>query len=301
MISRPHESDSSGIVERQLAERLGTVEKTMQADALTYVGPIAEAGHDILRDSVEALRGRRKPRRLPSPKLVVILETAGGYMESAERMARLFRHHYRRVEFVVPDFAMSAGTVLAMSGDEIHMDYSSILGPIDPQVPRPGGNDFVPALGYLEQFRRLVEKSANNQLTTAELLYMIQSFNPAELYRYEQERELSVELLIEWLVKYKFKNWKTTATHGWPVTRKMRTDRAEQIARMLNETETWHSHGRGIPRETLQRKLKLVIADFGADATLGPAVRDYHRLLRDYMGRLGLTYAWHTREGLHGI
>jgi hypothetical protein len=294
------ESTSSDIVERQLADRLAAIEGCMQADAVAYVGPIAEIGHEVLRSAIEALHG--PGRRTPKPKIAVVLETTGGYMESAERLARLFRHHYRRVEFVVPDFAMSAGTVLVMSGDAIHMDYSAILGPIDPQVPRPGGTgEFIPALGYLEQFARLVKKSERGELTTAELLYMIQSFNPAELYRYEQERELSVELLKQWLVKFKFKNWRSTATHGRPVNRKMKVERAEQIARRLNDTSHWHSHGRGIPMETLQRDLKLVIEDFGRDATLGPAIRDYHRLLRDYMLRLGLSFAWHTREGLHGI
>ena len=51
-----------------------------------------------------------------------------------QRIAETLRHHYDRVEFIVPNYAMSAGTVLVMSGDAIHMDYFSVLGPIDPQV-----------------------------------------------------------------------------------------------------------------------------------------------------------------------
>ena len=46
---------------------------------------------------------------------------------------------------------MSAGTILCMSGDKIFMDYASILGPIDPQVPTPDTGDYVPALGYLDK------------------------------------------------------------------------------------------------------------------------------------------------------
>ncbi len=107
---------------------------------------------------------------------------------------------------------MSAGTVLVMSGDSIYMDYSSALGPIDPQIQRAGGNALVPALGYLEQYDRLIKKSANGTLTSAELAYLIDKFDPAELYYYEQARELSIALLKEWLVKYKFKNWTTTQT-----------------------------------------------------------------------------------------
>ena len=77
-----------------------------------------------------------------------------------------------------------------MAGDAIWMDYASTLGPIDPQIRRNG--QYVPALGYLEQYQRLVDKSANGDLTTAELAYLVQNFDPAELFQYEQERDLSI-------------------------------------------------------------------------------------------------------------
>jgi ClpP class serine protease len=84
-------------------------------------------------------------------------------MESAERIARVFRADYRLVEFIVPGYAMSAGSILVMSGDAIHMDYASILGPIDPQIRQPGSDRFVPALGCLKQFQRFIDKSATDE------------------------------------------------------------------------------------------------------------------------------------------
>lgn len=80
---------------------------------------------------------------------------------------------------------MSAGTILVMSGDSIYMNYASMLGPIDPQIQNSSGN-WVPALGYLEQHDRLVEKSEEGTMTSAELSYMIEDFDPAERYQYEQ-------------------------------------------------------------------------------------------------------------------
>ena len=65
---------------------------------------------------------------------------------------------------------MSAGTVLAMSGDEILMDYHSCLGPIDPQLERD--DHLVPALSYLAQYEHLIEKSMNGALSTAELVLL---------------------------------------------------------------------------------------------------------------------------------
>ena len=62
------------------------------------------------------------------------------------------------------------------------------------------------------QFDRLVEKSKTGDLTDAEMAFLLKRFDPGELYQYEQERELSIELLKEWLVKFKFKDWVVTET-----------------------------------------------------------------------------------------
>lgn len=148
------ERDSNIIIEQQLLDRLAAIEDAGKGDALAYFGPMFPPGDDEIKDAVEALASRKSRPR----KLMVILETDGGYITTADRIAGIFRHHYRSVEFIVPSYAMSAGTVLVMSGDAIHMDYASTLGPIDPQVRK--GDVPVPALGYLEQFNRLVKKRA---------------------------------------------------------------------------------------------------------------------------------------------
>lgn len=284
------ERDANAIIEQQLDERAAAVENAADADVLTYIGPMYPPADDAIKDALDGLTDRRAT-------LLCILETSGGYIETAERIARIFRHHYGRVDFLVPNYAMSAGTILVMSGDGIYMDYASTLGPIDPQVNK--GDGLVPALGYLEQYQRLVQKSAEGKLTTVEAMYFVQNFDAAELYRYEQERELSIALLKDWLVKYKFKDWKQTETRKKTVTKKMRTDRARMIAEKLNKTGHWHSHSRGIPMEVLRRDLKLLVEDFGDDAELAPAVRDYYHLLKDYlMKRSHETFVLH-RKGFY--
>lgn len=271
-------TEPEALIEKELDQLLSAVEDALGADVLTFIGPITYSVDDLLRDGVEEITPKRT-------KLAVILETPGGYIEVAQRIADTLRHNYQRLEYVVPNAAMSAGTVLVMSGDAIYMDYYSTLGPIDPQVQRPGSADMVPALGYLEQYDRLIRKAQAGTITTAEITYLVERFDPAELYSYEQARELSVSLLKEWLVKYKFRNWTKTATRGLDVTDQMRTERAEEIARMLNDTEVWHSHSRGISMEVVRRELKLLIEDFGANAELGGRIRAYYKLLRSYMVR----------------
>jgi hypothetical protein len=280
---------SNRIVENELDENLQKLETKMDATLLAFYGSILYGVDKEIRDAVENLDPKIK-----RPKLIVVLETPGGYIEVVERIVGVLRTHFDLVEFLIPDHAMSAGTVLAMSGDAVHMDYFSILGPIDPQVERPNSNGMVPALGYLEQYERLVEKSRAGNLTTAELSYLVEKFDPAELYSFEQAREQSIALLKDWLVKYKFKNWDKTETRGITVTKKMKTDRAASIAKKLNETKKWHSHGRGISKEILQNDLKLVIDDFGADPDLHAKVRSYDKLFSDYMMRIGKRAAIHT-------
>lgn len=232
--------------------------------------------------------------------MAFVLETSGGYIEVTQRIADTLRRHYKHVEFIVPDYAMSAGTILVMSGDVIRMDYFSVLGPIDPQVKKDGSDNYVPALGYLAQYDRLIEKSRKGTLTTAEMAFLIEKFDPAELYGYEQARNLSITLLKEWLVKYKFKDWKITETRKEKVTKVMKQERAEKIAKFLNKTEKWHSHGRGINMNILRRDLKLKIDDFGENPNLNNSIRSYHKLMNDYTHRRGMSLSIHTRGHYEG-
>ena len=137
---------------------------------------------DALRREIEELPTTRKKR------LTVMLETTWGFVEVTERINDVFRRHYSIVDFIVPNYAYSAGTILCMSADNIYMDYFSVLGPIDPQVTGPNGN-LVPATGYLEKFDELVEKSRDGTITTAEVHYMIAKFDAAELSAITQARK----------------------------------------------------------------------------------------------------------------
>ncbi len=58
---------------------------------------------------------------------------------------------------------MSAGTIRAMSGDRILMNYTTSLGPVDPQVFN--GQRFVPALNYHDKVAELIAKSQSGSLT----------------------------------------------------------------------------------------------------------------------------------------
>jgi hypothetical protein len=277
-------------VQAEITRRLTSIGDLLGADVLTCVHPIGPPFDDIIRDFIEEIQPKK-------PKLLILLETNGGSIETAERIADVFRRHYpQEVSFLIPNFAMSAGTVLVMSGDTIYMDYYSILGPIDPQIRNREGSGYVPALGYLEKYGELVKKSKKG-LSQAELAFFIQKFDPAELHRFEQARDHSVDLLKKWLVKYKFKNWTKTASRRLQVTDAMREKRAAEIAAKLNDTKRWRSHGRGLSREVIERELNLRIEDFGAEPELSKRVRAYYKLLQDYLTASNHNRVLHTRMG----
>lgn len=277
-------------VQDELTRRLCGIGDVLNCDVLTCVHPIGPPFDDLIRDVIEDINPRRE-------KLLVILETNGGSIETAERIADVFRRHYPlEVSFLIPNFAMSAGTVLVMSGDNIYMDYYSIMGPIDPQIRNREGTGFVPALGYLEKYDQLVKKSKRGGLSQAELAFFIQKFDPAELHRFEQARDHSVDLLKKWLVKYKFKNWTKTKTRGLRVTDRMRERRAAEIASKLNDTRKWRSHGRGLSMEVVEKELNLIVENFGAQRELNAKVRAYYRLLQDYLVGRNHFGALHSRQ-----
>lgn len=99
-----------------------------------------------------------------------------------------------------------------MSGDNIYMDYYSVLGPIDPQVQNKDGK-LVAALGYLDKVNELLEKARKNEISNAEFL-ILKDLDLAELREYEQAKELTIDLLKKWLVKFKFKNWTLHSSSG---------------------------------------------------------------------------------------
>jgi ClpP class serine protease len=83
-------------------------------------------------DSEAVLRAiRMTPDDTP---IDLILHTPGGLVLASEQIAYALRDHPAKVTVLVPHYAMSGGTLLALAADEIRMDASAVLGPVDPQL-----------------------------------------------------------------------------------------------------------------------------------------------------------------------
>lgn len=276
-------------LKEMLNNSLSELEKQLNSDVITYYGPIVDGNENTFLDIVEELATDANKK----DQLAIVLTTTGGSAMAVERYVNIIRKHYNRVIFIVPDYAYSAGTIFCMSGDEIWMDYFSVLGPIDPQVKNKEGN-FVPALGYLDKVNELIEKAKTNTLSNAEFL-ILKDFDLAELRGYEQAKELTISLLEKWLVKYKFKNWNIHETKRTPVTAEDKINRAKEIADALGNNKKWKSHGRPINIEALE-ELKLKINDYSGEIEVRGKIRGYYNLLRNYLSTYNIPIFIHTRK-----
>ena len=228
---------------------------------------------------------------LESDHLIVMLETNGGSITVAERLVNIMRAKFKKVSFVIPNFALSAGTVLAMSGDNIYMDYFSVLGPIDPQIQTPSGG--IPGYGVISKYHELINEintAGPNENVTAQITLLLKYFDQAELYSIDQARKYGIKLVTEWLAKYKFKDWKVSSEE--------RKKQAEIIASKLGDPEVWFLHGRGITKNQLESDLKLKIDDFGSKSKLNEKITQYHNLAISYFENFGIKNFIHSKLGI---
>lgn len=279
-------------IRETLRQRVVAIEDHLKGDVVFYFGPIFPSVQKRFRDFIEQL----KQDSSTCERLIVFLNTPGGSAETVEKLVEIIRFHYSEVFFVVPDEAMSAGTIFCMSGDKIYMDYTSSLGPIDPQIHN--GKDWVPALGYLDQVERMIKRSAAGELTDAELI-IFQTQDLAMLSRFEQAKNLTITLLKKWLVEFKFKDWEFHKTNplllNQPVTHQQKEERAEEIATLLSDNKLWHSHGRMIGISTLKTVLRLEIEDYSKNTDLRAKILAYSDFLTDYISRHDYPYFLHSR------
>jgi ClpP class serine protease len=100
-------------------------------ETLSLLG-IPLARYIDIDDSQSVLRAIRETP--PKKSIEIILHTPGGLVLAASQIARALADHDGRIVAVVPHYAMSGGTLIALAADEIILDRHAALGPVDPQL-----------------------------------------------------------------------------------------------------------------------------------------------------------------------
>ncbi|HEY3282387.1 MAG TPA: ATP-dependent Clp protease proteolytic subunit [Armatimonadota bacterium] len=118
---------------RSLEKRRGTrvISLIHRQETMSFLG-IPVARYINIEDSEAVLTAiRTTPPDLP---IDIILHTPGGLVLASEQIAESLKRHPARVTVLVPHYAMSGGTLIALAAEEIILDPNAVLGPVDPQI-----------------------------------------------------------------------------------------------------------------------------------------------------------------------
>lgn len=197
-----------------------------------------------------------------------LLHTTGGDIDAADKIVRILRRRVGssgELRVVVPDFAKSAGTLVAIGADLIVMSDSSDLGPIDPQiVSRDSGGNITqcPAHAYVDGYDALVQKIddpasyEDGQRTDAEQL-LLSKCDPAMLdlcrQALKRSRQLAEALLRQGMLKDG--NWTKVAgdltdnqrwlsQHGAVIDSEDAQTMGLKVEYLAPETELWQAYWR---------------------------------------------------------
>jgi len=190
----------------------------------------------------------------------ILVVTPGGSAQQVSQFVNHLRPRFDNVEFIVPYMAMSAGTIWALSGNEIWMDARAFIGPIDPQVPGKDGR-FVPAQAILALLKRIQDDGQQNIKSGKNPdwsdIMILHNMDAKEIGNALSLTKYSVELATEYLKTYKFKG--LINSDRTPATDIQRASKAKQVATLLCSHEHWRTHSHGISRDVAASELGLDI------------------------------------------
>ena len=132
--------------------------------------------------------------------LLLVLHTPGGLAEAAQTIVDYLRSKFKDIDVLVPTYAMSAGTMIALGCDRIIMGRQSQLGPTDPQLI-VDGRPFS-AHSIVAQFDEAKFQITGNPVVAHAWAPILRSFGPALLQEARRSLEYGQELVREWLHSY---------------------------------------------------------------------------------------------------
>jgi Serine dehydrogenase proteinase len=171
----------------------------------------------------------------------LLLHTGGGDMDAAEKIITMVRTKVGNaiLRVVVPDFAKSAGTLMALGADFVVMSDTSELGPIDPQVILSDGkgnlirHSIQCHLDAYEEHKETLRTDPGN--VTAQI--MLGKLDPATIKLFEGVKERSRTFAEAQLKRGMFRtnggNWSATVNE-------------------LLDTKRWRSHAQMISWQDAQ-------------------------------------------------
>ena len=191
--------------------------------------------------------------------LDLILHTPGGSPAAAEAIVSYLRSKFGgNIRVIVPQMAMSAGTMIACAASEIIMGKQSSLGPIDPQF------NGIPAYNIKSEFEEAKKDLSENPQNAQYWAIKLQQYPAAFLKTALDAIELSDTLVREWLGTCMF-------DRDNPDDLRI----IDNIVRSLNEHDNSKLHGRHFNVDFC-KAMGLKITSMEEDDTLQDAILSIH-------------------------
>ena len=169
-----------------------------------------------------------------SKGLDLILHTPGGQIAAAESLVVYLRSLFgNNIRTFIPQIAMSAGTMIALSTNEIVMGKQSNLGPIDPQF---GG---MSCAGIIEEFQQACTDVASNPELAKVWGPIIAKYHPTFIGDCKKAMEWADKIVTKWLQENMFANEPNPE------------DAAKKVVAELSSHNTTYSHSRHIHMDEL--------------------------------------------------
>jgi hypothetical protein len=172
--------------------------------------------------------------------LTVIMHTPGGATMAVQSLVDYVRSKFDDVEVIVPAFAMSAGTMFALSADRIVLGRQSQLGPIDPQLNFAGRQQSARSIvEQFEQARREILGDpatgvAPNPLAANLWAPILGSLGPSLMQYAQDQLDFSESMVQGWLERFMFKGLDERAA------------KSAEVAKFFNDASRHKSHDKRI-------------------------------------------------------
>lgn len=173
----------------------------------------------------------------PGVPIDLLLNSRGGDIDTAEKIITLIRKRAEGapVRVIVPDFAKSAATLIALGANSVVMSHTSELGPIDPQVELTGINGVTTthsAQNYIDSYEKHAKK-LREEPDDPVARRMLDMLDPVVLEKLKRTIKRSTAIASALLQTAMIKD----------------VEEANEAAQQLADTNQWHSHGQMIGYE----------------------------------------------------
>lgn len=214
--------------------------------------------------------------------LDLILHTPGGQVAATESLVDYLRSMFGSdIRAIVPQIAMSAGTMIALSCKCVLMGKHSSLGPIDPQIGP------IAAHGVIEEFERAKKEILLNPATIPVWQPFIAKYPPTLIGECEKAIKWSKDIVRDWLITGMFQ--------GDPDV----TSKADRIIQELADHVVTLSHARHISaKRAKDLGITVVMLEDDGNEALQDAVLTVHHA---YIQTLAMTPAFKIIENQNGV